>query len=168
MSPNARMWVGLGLLQVALVGAYVVVERGRTADPPLLVEPLDLPRPELQVRHGATLRPAPTGPHLVHFWATWCAPCVEELPALLAAAEEEEIDLLAVTAEDWSVVEAWFRGEVPSAVVRDSRGDAAEAWRVSGLPDTFVVRDGRVVGRMGGPRAWGTPSARAYLREVVR
>lgn len=57
-------------------------------------------------------------------------------------------------------------GAVPIYVVRDTTGGAAAAWRVSGLPDTFVVRDGRVVGRMGGPREWGTAEARGFLREL--
>lgn len=107
----------------------------------------------------------PAGHSLVHFWATWCAPCVKELPALLDAAEAEGVPLLAVTDEPWPVVERFFGGGVPGGIVRDPAADAAARWGVSGLPDTFVVQDGRIVARMGGPRDWTSARARTFLRD---
>jgi thiol-disulfide isomerase/thioredoxin len=154
--------------QLALVGGYFAVESWRSEPTPFAVESLDEPAPALSLeRDGHAVAPPPT-PHLVHFWATWCAPCQEELPALIAAAEAQQTPLVAVTDEPWSVVERYFDDAVPSAIVRDPTGQAAAGWRVSGLPDTFVVRGGRVVGRMGGPRDWRTPEARAFLRELGR
>lgn len=164
----ARGLVLLVLLQAALVGAYLAVESVRVTPAPFGVEALDEPAPPLAVERAGAPVAVPPGPHLVHFWATWCAPCVVELPALLAAAEAEGLPLLAVTDEPWPAVAAFFDGDVPTAVVRDPRGDAAAVWRVSGLPDTFVVVDGRVVGRMGGPRRWESPDATAYLRGMGR
>lgn len=167
MSRGVRALLALAALQGALVVIYLLVERGRGDPTPFAVEDLDKFAPALVVERAGETHPAPEGPHLVHFWATWCAPCVEELPGLLAATQAEGVPLLAVTDEPWPVVEAWFGGEVPPGVVRDPSGEAAATWRISGLPETFVVAEGRLVGRMGGPRDWSTPSARRFLREVM-
>lgn len=164
----ARWLLALVGLQLALVGVYLAVEGTRTPEPPFSWERLDAEAPPLAPARGEAPVPVPTEPHLVHFWATWCAPCQAELPALLAAAEEEGVPLLAVTDEPWPVVRRYFDEAVPAAVVRDPTGEAARAWRVSGLPDTLAVRDGRLVGRMGGPRDWDTSEARAFLRTLRR
>lgn len=161
---KVRWILALVGLQVALLGLYRLVEGGRTPEAPFSWERLDEPAPPLTAARGDEAVELPSEPHLVHFWATWCAPCRTELPALLTAAEQEGVPLLAVTDEPWPVVRGYFGDAVPPAVVRDVTGGAARAWRVSGLPDTLVVREGRVVGRMGGPRDWDTSTARDFLR----
>jgi thiol-disulfide isomerase/thioredoxin len=155
-------------VQFALAGLYFAVEAGRPVPTPFSVEVLDVPAPALSVTRGGVPMTQPSQPHLVHFWATWCAPCLEELPGLLTEAEASGVPILAVTDEPWPVVERYFKKQVPDGVVRDPSGEVAGSWRVSGLPDTFVVRDGRLVGRMGGPRNWQTPEARDFLREMKR
>ncbi len=160
--------VGLVAVQGLLVLGYLGVEALRATPQPFVWESLDRPAPALVLEHAGTARSVPSGPHLVHFWASWCAPCLEELPGLLAAAEAESVPLLAVTEEPWPAVQAWFGDEVPGAVVRARGGEALERWRVTGLPDTFVVVDGRVVARAGGARDWTSRDARRFLGEVKR
>ena len=155
-------------LQVALVGGYLVVERGRATEVPFLAETLDLQAPQVvfEGRDGAV--ELGEGRTIVHFWATWCGPCITELPSLLAAAEAEDVPLVAATDEPWPVVQRFFDGEVPDAIVRDPGAAAGAAYEVSGLPDTFVVKDGRVVARVGGPRDWTDAAARRWLSGAGR
>jgi thiol-disulfide isomerase/thioredoxin len=160
-----RGLAALVALQGVLLVAWWAVERQR-ARPVGVFEwaPVDGEAPSLEVVRESVPVPVPDETYLLHFWATWCAPCQEELPGLLDAAEEEGVPLLAVTDEPWPEVEAWFDGEVPSAVVRDPSGEAAARWGVSALPDTYVVSEGRPTARMGGPRAWDAVGARDFLR----
>ncbi len=163
-----RAIVALIGVQLALVGLYLGVESQRGQSVPFSVEDLDEPAPALSLERAGEASVRPSEPHLVHFWATWCGPCQEELPALLAATGSAGVPLIAVTDEPWSSVERYFGDRVPNAIVRDPTGEAATRWRVSGLPDTFVVVDERIVGRMGGPRDWQTPEAQAFLRALRR
>ncbi len=169
MSPLRAAGIVLGV-QAFLVGVYVFVEHHRAAPEarPFAVERLDESAPTLSAAHDEQPAVMPDAPHLVHFWATWCAPCQEELSTLLEATSAASVPLLAVTDEPWVVVERYFDGDVPAAIVRDTTSEAAKTWRVSGLPDTFVVRKGRIIGRMGGPREWGSTEARDFLRELHR
>jgi thiol-disulfide isomerase/thioredoxin len=148
-------------LQASLVAGWWAVERARTPVPRFEVEALDELAPPLPDPAPVDGRPA-----LVHFWATWCAPCREELPSLLEAARNEHVALLAVTDEPGGVVARFFGGEIPPEVVTDAAG-AATRWSVSGLPDTFAVEQGRIVARIGGPRDWSTPQARRWLRGLT-
>ena len=112
-------------------------------------------------------------PVLVHFWATWCPPCREELPGLIEAARrfgDEGLVLLAVTVDDdWAAVTRFFAGAPPAEVVRPHPPDAHHLYDVFTLPDTYLIsRDGRLVLRYGGARDWRSPAAGRHLAEILR
>lgn len=102
---------------------------------------------------------------LVHFWATWCTPCVREVPALLEFARKHQIELLAVSLDsDEKQVERFFDGAVPREVVRASRAAAHELLGVEALPDTYFLNaEGRVVQRLPGSQTWTAPEAEAWF-----
>ena len=134
-----------------------------------LDEPMDRPAPVFtwEGADGTTGRLGePAGPVLVHFWATWCAPCVEELPALLAFARgEPRLRLLAISLDPhWKAVRDFFPKGVPPEVVR-AQVNTDAAYRVSSLPETFLVDDsGAIRLRMEGERDWTDPAVRRAIR----
>jgi thiol-disulfide isomerase/thioredoxin len=110
---------------------------------------------------------------LVNFWATWCGPCKEEMPSL--ARLQQQLDpaqfvLLTVTTDLQRQGIAQFLSQlrVSLPVLFDDDQDVSRSFMVRGLPTTIVIaRDGTLVGRAVGPRAWDSPEALAVMRQVM-
>ena len=100
---------------------------------------------------------------VVHFWATWCPPCREELPSLLRWSERSGVELLAVSVDPtWDAVEGFLDGRLPPTVVL-ADGSAAGRWGADELPATFVVERGRLTRVARGPVDWrGAGPARSW------
>lgn len=165
-------------VQTGAIFAYRAVERRRAVPdvaPGVGIERLDgdlvAGRTEVQAQDRTTvaLFERPGRPALVHFWATWCAPCRTELPTLLDYAEETEVRLVLVSVdEDWEVVRHFFEGRVPTSVVLDASGSARRGFRVSTLPDTYVLdAQGRAVARVHGPRDWQSSALRGEFSKLT-
>jgi thiol-disulfide isomerase/thioredoxin len=110
---------------------------------------------------------------LVNFWATWCGPCKEEMPSL--ARLQEKLDparfaLLTVTTDLQRQSIAHFLSQlgVSLPVLFDEDQEVSRSFMVRGLPTTIVIaRNGTLVGRAVGPRAWDSPEALALMRQVM-
>jgi thiol-disulfide isomerase/thioredoxin len=132
---------------------------------------LALPRPE-----GGTFDTATLAGHVVvlNFWATWCGPCVDEMPSLERlhrALAPQGLRVVAVAADESAVaVSAFVRRHGLTLIVVHDRGgrEAARLYGVAGYPETVIVgRDGRVVHRAVGPAQWDRPEALAYFRTLM-
>jgi len=108
---------------------------------------------------------------LVNFWATWCKPCEDEMPAmdrLYRRLRGDDFEMLAISVgEDPSVVRA-FRDRVGfsfPALLDQSRA-VALAWQAYAFPESLLVdRDGTILERYVGPREWDAP---AYVARIER
>jgi cytochrome c biogenesis protein CcmG, thiol:disulfide interchange protein DsbE len=112
---------------------------------------------------------------LVNFWATWCPPCVEEMPSLerlhRALAAEGLVVLGVSVDDDGAALEAFVRrAGVTFPMLRDpgGRGPTA-AWRTTGWPETFVLDGtGKIVRKFVGPARWDTPEAIGWFRGLLK
>jgi thiol-disulfide isomerase/thioredoxin len=143
---------------------YERLPAGRSAPDLILVGPDGSTR-RLSDSRGETV--------LLHFWATWCPPCREELPQLLALGRDlargGRLEVVLVTLdEDWAAVRTYFGGEIPRGVVMEKSGHSTRAYAVSALPDTYVVApDGALTLRFGGARDWRGAAAREVLKRQL-
>jgi cytochrome c biogenesis protein CcmG, thiol:disulfide interchange protein DsbE len=98
---------------------------------------------------------------VVNFWASWCVPCREEMPALEQASKAyveagRPVTVIGVDASDVRSEAARFLDEVgvtyPTVYDQQGlRGGVAASWSVTALPQTwFVARDGSRAGRIAG------------------
>ena len=92
---------------------------------------------------------------LVNVWASWCVPCHDEAPLLLALAADPRIRLVGINYKDQPDNARRFLnryGNPFAAAGADQNGRAAIEWGVYGVPENFVVgRDGRIAFKLVGP-----------------
>lgn len=95
------------------------------------------------------------GVSVVNFWASWCLPCVQEHPQLVALKERTGVRLYGINYKDQAGAARRFLGRYGNpflAVGVDGDGRAAIEWGVYGMPETFVVDGkGRIAYKHVGP-----------------
>jgi thiol-disulfide isomerase/thioredoxin len=111
-------------------------------------------------------------PVLINLWATWCAPCVAELPTLdaLAVKHDGQLKVLTVSqdSETSGKVSSFFdqRGIKRLEAWLDPENALTDFYRVSSLPTTILYdARGREVWRFAGPRDWGDADSAKLLAE---
>ena len=112
---------------------------------------------------------------VVNLWATWCVPCVAEMPELQDLARKvagEGILVLPLSSDRGGaeVVRRFYAANRIEAlpVLLDPRGEAGRAWGARGLPTTIVIdRQGRERGRVEGAIDWASAATVAELRRLV-
>jgi peroxiredoxin len=112
---------------------------------------------------------------LVNFWATWCEPCTVEMPTLEALAREYRargLVVLGVSVDRGAprpLLEPYVRRlRLSFPILLDADLATSRAWRVNGLPATFVVRPGgEAVGMALGAREWNSAEMRALLERFL-
>lgn len=109
---------------------------------------------------------------LVNFWATWCAPCVREMPGidkLQAKLGGKDFTVVAVNEDRGGVARAKpfleKLGTTNLAIYVDSKMAMMRAFKVRGLPSSFLLdREGRIVGKLEGIAEWDTPEVEDLIR----
>jgi thiol-disulfide isomerase/thioredoxin len=153
-------------------------ERADVAAPPLALTTFDGSRFSLDQAKGQVV--------FVNFWATWCPPCVEEMPSMarlgadLEARHPGKFRMVAVSVDEgWEPIAAFFGGKPPPGVTvtLDPEQITTQAWYCAArggcpdalkFPETYVVgKDGRLVAYIVGPRDWGDPSAMRFLERLI-
>lgn len=112
---------------------------------------------------------------LVNFWATWCRPCLEEMPAmerLYRRFRENGFTIVAISvdAEGGPIVGPFLeKHELTFPVGLDPEMAVAELYRVQGIPRSFLIdREGNLLAQAIGPREWDSTDARALITHLLR
>ena len=110
----------------------------------------------------------------LNLWATWCAPCREEMPSmgrLYERLKDRDFALLAVSQDEEGkrAVEPFVRElRLAFPVLLDPEHQVGDRYEVTGYPETFLIdRNGRVVEHVIGPRNWMAPEWIARLETLI-
>jgi peroxiredoxin len=111
----------------------------------------------------------------LNVWATWCAPCREEMPSIESLYKNFKGNggfvVLAVSQDtDGSSVRPFVeQNHLQFTVLLDPRNEVGELYDVNGIPETFIIgRDGRIVAHHVGPYDWSNADIREALQELIK
>jgi peroxiredoxin len=110
---------------------------------------------------------------LLNFWATWCKPCEDEMPAmqrLHAALAGDGFELLAISVDAGDAEVRAFRDRLALRfpILRDPDQRVAASYQTFRFPESWLVgRDGVVVARYVGPREWDAPRYVERIRRLI-
>lgn len=122
---------------------------------------------------------------LLNFWATWCGPCVAELPALQKLHDrlkDNGFTVLAVAVDDVveDVTEYKDRYNLTFPILVDEDGKSKQLFKIQGVPESFLLdknqkvifvtdpETGEPVTKIIGPRAWDTPQVVSLIKELLQ
>jgi thiol-disulfide isomerase/thioredoxin len=176
----AALYIGAAVAANAAaadVAAWEGLREGDMRKLVFLAEPAPVPDTPFEGEDGREMRLSDFAGSVtvVNFWATWCAPCREEMPtlsALAAATEGAGVRVVTIaTGRNDPVAMQQFFDEVGATNLplhRDPRQGLARAMGVMGLPVTVILdAEGREVARLMGDADWNSDSARAILAAVA-
>jgi peroxiredoxin len=78
---------------------------------------------------------------VINFWATWCPPCIVEMPALQDLHDETGVRIIGVNmGEEHAIAAAWIaENGITFDIVLDPQGQVSQTYRLRGQPSTYVV-----------------------------
>ena len=171
------------LLPLVLAGAGTAVEDGAVSvERPRLGEFIPnsppIPAPTISVvdlaGNTVSLSDFAGGLVLINFWATWCEPCLREMPSIerMQSRLGNKITVVAISEDRGGskTVEPFINklGLKSSKTYLDPKSDAGRAFKVAGLPTSFLIdREGRVLGRVEGAAEWDSPKLLGILKSVL-
>lgn len=122
---------------------------------------------------------------LLNFWATWCAPCIEELPALEslhATFKERGFQVIGIAVDDTkeNVRETIQKFGITYPIIIDNKAQSKRQYQVKGFPESFILdgehrvmvitdpADGTPQTRLWGPREWDSPAVGYLINSLLK
>jgi peroxiredoxin len=111
---------------------------------------------------------------VVHFWATWCPPCMEEAPSLEKFAEQmrfQGVTVMGVSVDQDAAALQTFAAEqhLSFPILRDPNQSIANHYGTFQFPETYIIdQDGRVAEKLIGPMDWQDPRIITFVQELAR
>ncbi len=111
---------------------------------------------------------------LLNIWATWCPPCVEEMPSmekLHLALKGERFKILAVSidASGAKVVDPFMKKhKLTFPALIDAKATLKNLYRTTGVPESFIIDgNGTIVEKVIGPADWASPDAIRFFQSLI-
>lgn len=172
-----QLFAALALAVFLLPGAVAAIDEAHIHSAGL--QTLNEAAPEFSVIDSAGrsigLKDMKGKPMLLHFWATWCAPCREEFPAFEKLYKEfggKGLEVLAVSIDSSAGIDdvknkaAGYGATFPVYLAR--QGKITASYWTWGVPVTyFIDKRGMIIARGTGPQNWAGDGIRKLVRELI-
>ena len=170
----------ISLLLASIVLAWPLAGQPEAQDPGNLL--LDVPKKPVPAHNFKSIRLDGSKVQLadykgkyvfLNFWATWCVPCVEEMPAMERLAKQLNGKHFVVVAvnmmEPLPVVKKFVaKLKLTYDIVMDESGDIGGNYAVNNLPLTYIIdKQGNIVRRAVGARIWDNKDSIAFFQKLV-
>jgi thiol-disulfide isomerase/thioredoxin len=176
---GTRKWLAIGLGAVLAWMAFLATRGQREGDAPVL-EGTGLVAPADFHWSLRDLNDSPVDfgefrgrPILLNIWATWCPPCVEEMPTLARLAanpqiKEKNVAVVCVSQdESGETLRRFVEGKGWGMTILRATSTPI-VFQTDGIPATFVIApDGRIVASQLGSAQWDHPSVVAFLEKLA-
>ena len=111
----------------------------------------------------------------LNIWATWCPPCVEEMPSmekLYQELKDEGFEIIAVSIDvsgAKAVLPFMKKHKLSFPALADTGGSLQGLYQTTGVPESFIIgKNGILVEKAIGPRDWATPEAIRFFRDLIQ
>ncbi len=112
---------------------------------------------------------------LVNFWATWCGPCLMEMPSmqrLYQTFRNDDFEILAISGdfEGASVVKPYVdRLRLSFPILLDPQLEVNDLFKVTGIPTSILIdRDGIITHKFFGAMDWDSPASQRPITQMLR
>ena len=112
---------------------------------------------------------------LVNIWATWCPPCVNEMPSmekLYRKFKRENFEILAVSIDEpglKAVAPFMEKTRLTFPALIDSKGAIKSVYRISAIPESFIIdKQGFLIKKIVGPLDWASPQVFGFFSNLIQ
>ena len=109
---------------------------------------------------------------VLNFWATWCAPCVQEVPSLNAFQRQfagSGVVVVAVSVDKSEQKYKNFLRRIPVSfeTMRDSRADLSSEYGTFQYPETYIIKNGRIARKFALAEDWVSDDMTQYVKSLL-
>ena len=111
----------------------------------------------------------------LNIWATWCPPCVQEMPSMKKLYQElngEGFEILAVSIDasgGEAVIPFMKKYGLSFPALLDTKSSIKSLYQTTGVPESFIIdKDGIIAEKIIGPREWASPDAIRLIRNLIQ
>lgn len=168
--------MGVFLILVGLYYAFVASKSPTATDIPAVNETLSLPTADMVSIDGKKINLKDFADKVVifNFWASWCSPCIEEVPSLVSLIKEDpNIIIIAVSGDqNKDDIHAFLKSfpgfnKPPSYIIQENAKVLMEHFKVDKLPESFIFNaKGEMVKKITGTINWHTKESLEYFKSL--
>lgn len=107
----------------------------------------------------------------VNFWATWCPPCIAEMPSIqkIYTNYKDRVAFIFVSNEDWNKIDDFYKLKGYSLPTYNILSNIPDQLKSNSIPATFIIdKNGNIVTDKKGPADWNSSKIRTLLDELIK